>query len=297
MLRRSALPRCLLRRSAPPAQPPAQARSLALSAGAPGLSSDLDAALSGDAGARAVKRGLYRACASREEYARFMLANYFYHSALERAFASQPAGSAIAQVWDKFPALRGAPRRLGRDLRAAGVDATSAAPLPAWASSVAGVESASSAELLGHFYARYLHLPGVLDAGPLLRASQAVQLALSLPEGQPEFLGCPAEEDRDAYFSRVRAAVDAEGRRMAPQERAGVVDGAISAVSLGAEACSGRPRLFLGAAAGRAKVAGGWLLRRLGAAGRSRGGGGALGGEGGQVHLLPTARRDVPAHA
>lgn len=268
------------------AAPCLQTRSCASSVQRLGLSADMDAALKSCEGVRELKLGHYRACATHEEYAHFMLATYFYYSALERAFAAQPATSAVARVWQKYPVLRGVPRNLGRDLRAVGIDSTSATPSPASAACVAGVDSAGSDELLGHFYARYVYLPAVLDSG--FSPRRAVQLALSLPDDRPEFFGFPSEEYESAV-SQVRDEIDQEGLRLSPEEQKKALEGAINAVTMGAEAHSERPRLQLGAAFGLARAAGGWLYQRARGGGRAQ-----LAAETVQAQLLPTQAQLLP---
>lgn len=252
-----------------------------------GLASELEAALATTTERRNLEMGFYRSCANREEYTHFMLAHYFLHGALERALATQPEGSPAAKVWHLCPELRGAPRKLERDLRAAGVDGTSATPSPAAAASVASIEEAASdgASLLGHLYAHYLHLGNpVVGLAPRARAAR---LAVGLPEGRPEFYHLPveADEDRRRYVEKFVRAVDIQGMRMGVAGWQRAAEGVEEAVAVTAALYAERPRLAVGAAIGAARVVRGFVAEKLVGA--------AAAAPNGQDILLPTARRVV----
>lgn len=233
-----------------------------------GLSAVLDemAEESHAARARTFELGFYRSCASRQEYVSYMLAHYFLYTALERTLAQQPADSPAARVWGACPGLHGFARKLGRDLREAGVDASVATPSPAAAACVAAVEDAAAngAELLGHFYGRYLHLADLEGRGP--GRSAAARLAIGLPERRPEFYELPPEieDDREAYADDVRAAVDLEGAHMGPEDWEKAAKGARAAVELSASICDELPRLrFAKAALGIVGVMRGYVAEKL----------------------------------
>lgn len=149
---------------------------------------------------------------SREEFTHFMLANYFAYSALERAFALQHDDSPMARLWQEAQDLHGAPRRILRDLRAVGVDAALAKPSRTAAAYVALVEQAPSAELLGHFYCRYVM--ELLDTHQ--RQSSSLRFVVGLPSSRPEFNQFPTnvESDQRGYAERLSKIVDDEGDLM-----------------------------------------------------------------------------------
>jgi len=259
----------------------------------PSLSAELDMVLTGrmEGKKRIFDLGFYRACSNREEFTRFMLAHYFLHGALERALAAQPASSAAHRVWSSACGpLRGAPRKLERDLRALGVDGTSQRPSAASAAYVAGVDYAArdGAMLLGHLYGSFGYVNGLLAEGTsgAERRGRAARLAAGLPEGRPEFYRMPPEieEDRQGFVDSVKAAIDAEGAIMNCDERARAVEGAQAAIDLSAAVYAERPALLSGAVYGAAGVARGLLLEKV------LGGASALEAELPEA-LLPTARR------
>lgn len=266
-------------------------RHSALTSNKEGLSRELDATVMAMAGndAREFAMGFWRSCKSREDYTRFMLAHYFLYGALERAFAAQPADSPVARLWRACPELRGAQRKLQRDLRAVGVDGTSAAPSAAAAAYVAAVEEASAdgAVLVGHFYCRYF--PDLLCGDSL---GQAARLANGLPRGRPEFYTFPAEveDNRVAYVEHMYGLLNVEGERMGPEARARAVEGARDALALNAAVyAEASKRPLIGAVRGVTKFASGYISHLLfrDRPGASEECGGAVG------VLLPTARRDV----
>eukprot|EP00929_Paragymnodinium_shiwhaense_P046207 TRINITY_DN23525_c0_g1_i1.p1 TRINITY_DN23525_c0_g1~~TRINITY_DN23525_c0_g1_i1.p1 ORF type:complete len:314 (+),score=37.81 TRINITY_DN23525_c0_g1_i1:72-1013(+) len=223
-----------------------------------GLPKELDLALVRGHDARAFRLGFWRSCANEEEYSRFMLAHYFFYSALERAFGAQPADSAMARLWREFPELRGAPRRLERDLRAAGVDATSATPSPASAAYVASLEEAAkdSALLIGHFYCRYL--PDLLG-GESLRES--MRHAVGLPKGRPEFYTLPekVESNRIDFVEQLYEALRQAGVELGPEGRARAVQGVHDALALSAAVYAEGSRPRTTAVLGKLKAASGYV--------------------------------------
>eukprot|EP00927_Polykrikos_kofoidii_P079409 TRINITY_DN76195_c0_g1_i1.p1 TRINITY_DN76195_c0_g1~~TRINITY_DN76195_c0_g1_i1.p1 ORF type:complete len:320 (+),score=54.07 TRINITY_DN76195_c0_g1_i1:58-1017(+) len=263
-------------------------RHAALTENKEGLSSELDAAVAAGSDPHKFSVGFWSSCQSREEYTRFMLSHYFFYGALERAFDAQPPESHMARLWRACPELRGAPRKLERDLRFVGVDGTSAAPSPAAANYVAAVEEASAdgAELVGHFYCRYF---ADLFGGSTL--GQVARLSIGLPRGRPEFYEFPAEveENRAAYVEHLYRLLTVEGARMGPEARARAVEAAQNALALNAAIyAETTKRPLLGAVRGATNFACGQAAELL--SGRY-----AASEESSAVDglLLPTARRSV----